>query len=128
MTDRPESARVRARRVALCSPPSSRASRSPKARKASVKVDSESGSLVACTPLGGDAASSIALALWRRLELAGAGEAPAGEGGSGAKARVGRIAVRLVPAFVREADRKEQLPVRAREGSLRSVSSANLPA
>ena len=31
------------------------------------------------------------------------------KGGSGARARVGRIAAKLVPAFVRETDRKEQL-------------------
>ncbi|HXO41171.1 MAG TPA: hypothetical protein VN999_06985 [Thermoanaerobaculia bacterium] len=31
------------------------------------------------------------------------------KGGSGARARVGRIAAKLVPAFLREADRKEQL-------------------
>jgi tetratricopeptide (TPR) repeat protein len=31
------------------------------------------------------------------------------KGGSGARARVGRIAAKLVPAFIREADRKEQL-------------------
>jgi tetratricopeptide (TPR) repeat protein len=68
MTDRPKSARVRARRMAL-DPASSRASRSGKtASRASVKVDDESGHLVAPTPLGANAASPATQALCNRLE------------------------------------------------------------
>jgi len=54
--------------VAVDSPSRSRGSRSRKtATEASVEFDAESGSLVACAPLGSDAASPVTQELWRRL-------------------------------------------------------------
>lgn len=69
MTRQPKKVRAEAGGMAVDSPSRSRGSRSRKtARMGSLKVDAESGSLVACTPLEGDAASPITQGLWRRLE------------------------------------------------------------